>query len=67
MSGVIEMDETFAAESFKGSRKKGNPHWRASRENGLSGRGAQGKLLIYDSTSSMMVLTGDPVREAKPF
>lgn len=36
LNGILEMDESFFAESFKGNHKKGNPNWKAPRVGGVS-------------------------------
>lgn len=49
LKGVLEMDETFFAESFKGNHKKGNPHWVAPRNSGKSHM--RGKEIDYRGIS----------------
>ena len=53
LGGVIEMDETFFAESFKGNHKNGNPDWRAPRDSGLSRQ--RGKQVDYRGISHEQV------------
>lgn len=49
LKGVLEMDETFFAESFKGNHKKGNPYWVAPRNSGKSHK--RGKEIDYRGIS----------------
>ena len=49
LSGIIEMDETFFAESFKGNHKKHNPEWVAPRDSGKSSK--RGKEVKYRGIS----------------
>lgn len=53
LGGVIEKDETFVAESFKGNHKKGNPYWKAPRDSGLSRQ--RGKEVDYRGISHEQV------------
>ena len=53
LSGVVEMDETFFAESFKGNHKKGNPNWKAPRKSGKSRK--RGKQVEYRGISHEQV------------
>ena len=53
LSGVVEMDETFFAESFKGNHKKGNPNWTAPRKSGKSRK--RGKQVEYRGISHEQV------------
>ena len=53
LSGVVEMDETFFAESFKGNHKKGNPDWVAPRAGGQSRQ--RGKQVSYRGISHEQV------------
>lgn len=53
LSGVIEMDETFFAESFKGNHKKGNSNWKTPRDSGLSRQ--RGKQVDYRGISHEQV------------
>ena len=53
LGGVIEMDETFFAESFKGNHKKGNPSWVAPRKSQKSRH--RGKEVQYRGISHEQV------------
>lgn len=53
LGGVIEMDETFFAESFKGNHKKHNPEWTAPRDGGQSRQ--RGKQVQYRGISHEQV------------
>lgn len=53
LSGVVEMDETFFAKSFKGNHKKGKPDWKAPRDSGLSRH--RGKQVDYKGISHEQV------------
>ncbi len=53
LSGVIEMDETYFAESFKGNHKKGNSNWMAPRRSGKSRK--RGKQVEYRGISKEQI------------
>ena len=59
LGGVVEMDETFFAESFKGDHKKGNPDWKAPRKSGLSRK--RGKQVDYRGISHEQVCISSAV------